>query len=271
MRRIAGMGAVHRVDFGGGAMVCREWGSGRAVVLLHGGYGAWSHWIRNVLPLSRRYRVIAVDMPSHGESDTLPGRPDSEEVARAVARGLRGVVASDEPYYLVGFSMGANLSAAIAINMPKPPESLVLVGAGGLGIASNKIAGLQRWRPDLPREELDRRHRANLGKIMFRDPNRVDDLAVHIQRENGLRMRFHLRRDGANTVLRDFLPQVDAGLVCMWGDVDVYAEGNRDRRIAQMRQSHPNLQVRIVSDAGHWAMYEQSNAFNGLLMQLIDA
>lgn len=261
---------MRRADFGGGAVVCREWGRGPALVLLHGGYGSWSHWIRNVLPLSRRYRVIAVDMPSHGESDALPGRPGREEVADAIARALHCVIDVNEPYNLVGFSMGANLSAAIVAGFGRPPAKLVVVGAGGLGVPSRKIKGLQRWRPDLPRVELDRRHRDNLGVIMFRDPGRIDDLAVHLQRENGLRMRFHLRRDGANTMLRDFLPQVDAPLACIWGDGDVYVEGNRDQRLAVMRRTHPKLDCRIVADAGHWVMYEQADAFNAALVDLID-
>lgn len=269
VRRIAGSGVLRRADFGGGAMACREWGEGPAVVLLHGGYGAWSHWIRNVLPLSRRYRVIAIDIPSHGESDALPGRPGRDAVAAAIARALRGVIGPDEPYRLVGFSMGANLSAAIIDSFGRQPEKLVVVGAGGLGVPSKKIEGLQRWRPDLPRAELDRRHRGNLGIMMFRDPGRIDDLAVHVQRENGLRMRFHLQRDGANTMLRDYLPKVDAPLACIWGDGDVYAEGNRDQRLALMRKTHPDLACRIVADAGHWVMYEQGDAFNAALADVI--
>jgi pimeloyl-ACP methyl ester carboxylesterase len=269
VRRIAAAGRVRHVDFGGGDMVCREWGEGPAVVFLHGGYGTWMHWIRNVLPLSQRCRVIAADLPSHGESDALPGRLGRTEVSAAVARALRAVVGSDEAFTLVGFSMGANLSAAIVDSMGRQPAKLIVVGAGGLGVSSKKIVGLQRWRPDLPRDELDRRHRKNLGVIMFRDAARIDELAVHVQRENGLRMRFHLRRDGANTMLRDFLPRVAAPLACIWGDADVYAEGNRGRRVALMRQTHPDLECRIVPDAGHWVMYEQAEAFNAVLADLI--
>ena len=52
---------------GDGAMVWRCWGGGPPLVLLHGGYGSWMHWIRNVLPLSRQFRVIAPDLPGHGQ------------------------------------------------------------------------------------------------------------------------------------------------------------------------------------------------------------
>ncbi len=117
--------------------------------------------------------------------------------------------------------------------------------------------------------ELDARHRHNLGIIMFHDPSRIDDLAVHIQRENGLRMRYHVKRSGATTMLRDYLPRVDAKLSCIWGEHDVYVIGNREERIAVMRQSHPDLRVAMIADAGHWVMYEQAETFNAALLGLL--
>jgi pimeloyl-ACP methyl ester carboxylesterase len=268
--RIGGMAQVRRVDFGDGEMVWRVWGAGRPVVFLHGGYGGWTHWIRNVLPLSRHFQVIAGDLPGHGESDDILGRPSRERMAGMLARCLAGVLPKDAPYDIVGFSMGANLSAATISAYGRDPENLVVVGPGGLGVSSQKIRGLQKWRPDLPRAELDARHRNNLGVIMIDDPSRIDDLAVHVQRENGLRMRYHVQRSGATTMLRDALPKVTAKLSCIWGEHDVYVIGNREERIAVMRESHPDLRVAMIEDAGHWVMYEQAEKFNAALLDLLN-
>lgn len=267
--RIAGMAERRRVSFGEGEMVWRIWGTGRPVVFLHGGYGAWSHWIRNVLPLSRHFRVIVADMPGHGDSDAIAGRPTREWMAEGLARCLEGALPKDGPYDLVGFSMGANLSAAAIAAYGRSPENLVVIGPGGLGVSSQKIDGLERWRPDLPRDELDARHRNNLGVIMIHDPSRIDDLAVHVQRENGLRYRFHVARDNTSTLLRDYLGKVDTKLSCIWGEHDVYAIGNRDRRIAIMRETHPDLRVSVIADAGHWVMYERPDDFNRELLRLL--
>ena len=267
--RIGALAEVRRTRFDGGEMVWRIWGSGRPVVLFHGGYGAWSHWIRNVMTLARHFQVIAADMPSHGDSETLPGRPDRMAMSQAIAQGLDQIIGPEQPHDIVGFSMGANLAAAIASFHGGGLQRLVVVGPGGLGVPSKKIEGLRRWRPDMPRDELDARHRNNLGIIMFRDPTRIDDLAVHLQRENGLRMRFHVARTGINTVLRDYLPAVSCTLSCIWGDADVYADGGRNARIETMRRSHPDLAVSIVPDAGHWVMYEQPQAFNRELLKTL--
>lgn len=271
LSRIAGQAKIRRVSFGDGEMVWRIWGEGRPVVLLHGGYGAWSHWVRNVLPLSRHFQVIAADLPSHGDSDRLRGRPAREQVAALMARCLDGALPGNGGYDLVGFSLGANLSAAAIAAYGRSPGNLVLVGPGGLGIDTEPVAGLKKWRPDMPFDELNARHRNNLGVIMFQEPSRIDDLAIHIQRENGLRMRYRTSRAGIKTLLRDFLPSVEARLSCVWGDRDIYARGNRDQRIAVMRQSHPELRVEIVPNAAHWVMYEQAGAFNDALLRLLTA
>ena len=271
LARVADMATCRRVSFGEGEMVWRIWGTGRPVVFLHGGYGAWSHWIRNVLPLSQHVRAIVADMPGHGDSDPMAGRPTRERMADILARCLDGILPKSGAYDLVGFSMGANLSAAAIAAYGRSPENLVVIGPGGLGVSAEKIRGLRKWRPDMPREDLDARHRNNLGVIMLHDAARIDDLAVHVQRENGLRYRFHVARADASTLLRDNLGRVDARLSCIWGEHDVYAIGNRDRRIAVMRETHPDMRVSIVEDAGHWVMYEQADHFNAELLKLLTA
>jgi pimeloyl-ACP methyl ester carboxylesterase len=151
LARIAGSAELRRVSFGAGEMVWRIWGEGRPVIFLHGGYGTWMHWARNVLSLSRHFQVIVADMPAHGDADSMPRSTTREGMAEALARGFEGVLPKDEPYDLVGFSMGANLSAAAVAAYGRHPENLIAVGAGGLGIESQPVTGLMRWsRSSMP-------------------------------------------------------------------------------------------------------------------------
>src|SRR5271169_1941099 len=79
VRRIERQARMQGTPCGKGEMVWRIWGAGPPLVLLHGGYGSWVHWIRNVLPLAERYTVIAPDMPGLGDSATVP-KPHSEQL-----------------------------------------------------------------------------------------------------------------------------------------------------------------------------------------------
>jgi pimeloyl-ACP methyl ester carboxylesterase len=71
-------------------------------------------------------------------------------------------------------------------------------------------------------------------------------------------------------MLRDYLPHVKTRLAAIWGAHDIYTIGNRDRRIAVMRETHPDMRVSIVDDAAHWVMYEQPDAFNAALVDLLE-
>src|SRR5678816_3702042 len=75
-----------------GSMVWRSWGEGPPLVLLHGASGSWTHWIRNVLPLAARFRVLAPDMPGFGDSDTPPEPHTADGLATLVAAGLDDIL-----------------------------------------------------------------------------------------------------------------------------------------------------------------------------------
>src|SRR5215218_8318144 len=60
-----------QVDVGGGSVHYLAWGDPgrRGLVFVHGG-GAHAHWWTHVAAtFSRRYRVLAVDLSGHGDSD----------------------------------------------------------------------------------------------------------------------------------------------------------------------------------------------------------
>ncbi|MDB5843914.1 MAG: hydrolase-like protein, partial [Polaromonas sp.] len=55
-------------------MVWRCWGEGAPVVLLHGGSGSWTHWIRNIPTLVACSRQVwAPDLPGFADSASPPG------------------------------------------------------------------------------------------------------------------------------------------------------------------------------------------------------
>ena len=79
---------------GDGDMVWRLFGRRGTppLVLMHGGYGSWWHWIRNVRSLARDRRVYVCDTPGLGESAPPPDRRDMDGIGRIVADGLRHVL-----------------------------------------------------------------------------------------------------------------------------------------------------------------------------------
>src|SRR5438270_12233852 len=88
---------------GDGHMMWRLWGEGPPLVLLHGVYGAWTHWIRNVIPLSRAFTVAAPDLPGLGESATPPEPHTADGLASIIIRGLDILFSGHADLNIAGF------------------------------------------------------------------------------------------------------------------------------------------------------------------------
>jgi pimeloyl-ACP methyl ester carboxylesterase len=253
---------------GEGRMVWRGWGAGRNVILLHGGAGSWRHWIRNLAVLAERFRVWAPDMPGLGESAMPPEPWAPQASAEIIAAGLDHVLPAGEAFDLVGFSAGAMIAGVLARITENRCRSLVLVGAGGLGserarISLEKVRSKQgevRWQA----------HFANLERLMIADPARIDAQALAIQEWNSSHTRISSVEFARSTLLRDAIAAGRGPLKAIWGEVDAVARTTLAERCRILRSLRPDVDIRIIAGAGHWVAYEAADAFNEILVGLLD-
>jgi pimeloyl-ACP methyl ester carboxylesterase len=260
----------HATACGEGMMVWRVWGDGPPVVLLHGGYGSWTHWLRNIDPLAQRRRVIVPDLPGLGDSAAPPPGATAEENATIVAAGLDMLLRPGERYVLVGFSFGALMTAPIAAAAGARLELLVLVGSTAWGLSrAPQGSGLERMSRRMSTDEIAAVQRANLGRLMLHDTTKIDDFAVRLQADNVMRARF--RSIGSTTPdwLVRWLPAIAAPVAAIWGAHDVTSQPVADR-VAALRRHKPEAVTEIVPGAGHWVQYEASDAFNRFLADRIE-
>jgi len=174
---------------GDGMMVWRSWGSGPAVLLVHGGAGSWRHWVRNLAALAEGQTVIAPDLPGLGDSARAPDPISAESVAAIVGQGLDKVLWSQTPIHMAGFSFGGVIAGLVAANAGERTRSLSLIGTGGLG-PPNRSVELVSVRDKTGAERLAA-HRDNLLRMMLADPTSVDALALEIQEQNAKRARLN--------------------------------------------------------------------------------
>lgn len=260
----------------GGSMAWRIWGNRpetrrMPLVLLHGAFGTWAHFARNVLPLSERYTVVAPDMPNHGESDMLHEGALAPDFGAAIASGLNGLFPDAAGFRIVGFSLGGIIGAWTAASLGPRTAGFVICSTGAIDGPYRKVEGLRKWRRDMPETEMDAIHRHNLGILMFADPARVDDMAVHIQRTNALRARVRGPDIVTPGSILEALARIEAPVDGIWGGEDVYARGILAEREALIRRVRPDFAMHVVPDAGHWVMYEQADRFNAMIPDLLGA
>jgi pimeloyl-ACP methyl ester carboxylesterase len=251
---------------GDGTMVWRIWGHGQPVVLGHGAQGAWSHWIRNIDALAARRKVIAADLPGHGDS-AMPPAEDHAAISAALAGGLRQILGDALPVDLVGFSFGGCAFSHLAALHPGIARRVILVGCGGLDTPVGQV-DLKPAR-GLTGEERKAVLRHNLLGLMLHAPAAVDELAIHLLERNARAARLSA---APTLVLPDklskVLPRVAVPVDAIWGDHDrPHPLPEQQREV--IRKTHPNTDFRVIADAGHWVMYEQADAFNAALLDML--
>ena len=252
---------------GTGSMVWRRWGAGPALVLLHGGYGSWTHWLKNVESLAAGFTVLVPDLPGLGDSADPPKPYTAESLAAIIAQGIARV-APRVSVAIAGFSFGAVIGGHVAAQMGPRISSLLMLGAAGLGLPRRPL-DLTRVEPDMTQAQIAEVQRGNLIKLMLGDPRRADELAVYLQNDNTRRARLESRPIAFTDTLVHTLPKASARLGAIWGEQDATAAGAIAQNFAVLRKLRPSAYCDAIADAGHWAQWEQPAAFEAKLEAFI--
>ena len=106
-------------------------GDGRPLLLFHGLGASVVTWRDNIGPLSKAFRVYAVDLPGHGDSD----KPDIDYATDTMVQFVKDFIESlnlERPA-IIGSSVGGALALMTALRHPDLVSGLVLVDSASLG------------------------------------------------------------------------------------------------------------------------------------------
>ena len=246
------------------AMAVHQEGSGPPLVMLHGGFGCWRHWVRNVGPLSEHFTVHACDLPCYGESAPIPKETTSEDYLELVYQTILERFPNDEVLRFVGFSFGGAISAYLAGRLKERVSHLVLISPGGFPPRSRgSIRNMMSYKAAQGDEALMARTiRHNLLQHMLFYYDSVDEQAMEIQRYCVDRTTFDSRKVSRGGGLAENLAKITCKLMVLWGEKDDFDFRPADEMIAQIRAVRPELELHRISRAGHWSAYENAPEVN---------
>lgn len=255
-------------DHAHGKTVARLWGAdkGQTIVLLHGSFGGWSHWVRNIEALSAKRKVLAVDLPGMGESDAPPEPITAESMGAIVAECLEDALAPGEHFELAGFSFGGIVGGQTVLRLEDRVDRFSVLGSNALDLKIDVRKPMRSPRSDMSDAELREVHRHNLGVFMFGDPANVDDLALDLQGINTRRARRRSGQIPRGDSLKRALQTMQTPVRGIWGALDATAG-----RYLQARQDlfdalpHSDA-FHVIPGAGHWVAYEAADAVNRILL-----
>jgi len=256
--------------------VWRIWGSGPPVVLLHGGYGSWTHWLRTIPALLVKYTVLVPDMPGFGDSENPTLDNTLEAIPGAVLSGLKEMDGLTDGIHVVGFSFGTVMAGQLAKDIhearPGALRSLTVIAPAGLGIVTRPFEDLMHSRPNMSAEEQREIHRTNLGIIMMAEPSKITDETIDLQIANTSRTRV----SGKPYSRSDALMKACKGLPinqlnAIWGSRDAYALRNEPGYSSAVKALHPDTRIHQVEGAGHWVQHEEPQTLNLLLLECLES
>jgi pimeloyl-ACP methyl ester carboxylesterase len=115
------------IPFKGANIYSETHGKGPVIVLLHGFLENSTMW-KNLIPeLSKRNKVVAIDLLGHGNSDCLGYIHTMELFAENVAAVLKHL--KIRKYSLIGHSLGGYVALALAEKHPEKVKSLCLMNS----------------------------------------------------------------------------------------------------------------------------------------------
>lgn len=247
----------------------REAGSGESVVLLHGFTGSSANWHLVMERLAGSFRVLAIDLTGHGQSDapteieryTMPTIADDLGVLLGRFNAL--------PAHWLGYSMGGRLALYTAVNHPQWVRSLILESASpGLQDATERAARRQQDEALATRIEsegveafVNQWEKIPLFASQKRLPaeKRVALRAGRLANSaRGLANSLRGMGAGAQPTLWERLGTIDKPTLLVAGETD-------DKFVAlnrQMEEVIPDATLRIANGAGHNVHLERTNEYS---------
>lgn len=274
-----------------------EAGSGPALIFLHGSGGHAEAFARNIVPLSSRYRVVAMDYLGSGLTDYPTHTPTMRERVDHIVNlmelmGIRHAC-------LAGESFGGTQAFATARMYPERVSSVVAIVGGAFAVETDENSARQWETSMLTMVERQRAFLANPSREtvlkrlawLFSDPASITDELVDV------RWRFYQREavrrsvaDMTDMIAEDVaarrngttLPQRTDALRPMTPE-DLQAvrhptlflwtahNPSTSAHTAQIAANHvPGSQFVLMKDCAHWPQWENPRAFNQIVADFLE-
>jgi pimeloyl-ACP methyl ester carboxylesterase len=237
-------------------------GTGPAIVFVHGWTCDSSSWAGQVPGFTKEYRVITLDLPGHGQSDSpKDGKFSMDLFARAV-EAVRAE-AGAERIVLVGHSMGAPVIRQYARSYPNRVAGLVAVD-GPLDMRGFPPPQLGQAPPPVSGPD-GLKAREGMIRSMF-----VAATPVTLQEQILSMMLNAPEATAAGAMAAMFDPAIRWTDVIRAPALSVYAGTAQVPDAAKTKELFPNHEATQIAGTGHFLMMEKPEEFNRVLTAFLD-
>jgi pimeloyl-ACP methyl ester carboxylesterase len=244
---------------------------GPPVVLIHGYTDNARDWVPLIPYLSRKFRLIVVDLRGHGRSDKPEccyARIDFAYDIKLLLDALH-IARAD----LVGHSLGSMITQVLAEQWPERVRNVVLVSSTG-----GSRAGSLPKKPALDYAAEIRKLKEPIDPdspfmiAWWDSPKPVNSDFIRRQRRDAanipLAVWLAVLDQGANAAdLQRNLPKLKAPALLIWGSDDPIME----EEVRQtLREALPSATVKVFDGLGHNPFWEDPQAVAAVINKFLD-
>ncbi|MCQ2449231.1 MAG: alpha/beta hydrolase [Clostridia bacterium] len=238
-----------------------EQGSGIPVLLLHGWGSSFDVYKGVMAALCDRCRLVAVNFPGCGNSETMPEPWNLDDYCDFVLKFM-AAVGLENPI-MIGHSHGGRVILKMTATKLVTPPKIVLLDAAGL---IPKKTFKQKWRAKSFKAIKKvlllpgiRNHSAGLLDKARKHYGSADyNAAPEVLRKTMVSL--------VNTDLRDILPNISCPSLLIWGENDT-ATPLADAKLIE--QLIPDAGLCVIEGTGHYSFCERPAQAHAILRSFI--
>ena len=221
------------------------YGEGEPVFLLHGGLANGTYWVNQIPAFAEQYQLIVVDSRGHGRS-TFDDQPITYDLMSSDVLALADQLGIDK-FAIVGWSDGGIIGLDIAINHPERLTKVVAYGA------NSDVSGLN---PDIANSDMFNAYieaAAEDYSEFSPAPERWEEFLANIGE------------------MWATLPDWSAEQLAAITTPFLILDGRHEEAIltshaVYLFETIPNAALVLMPDTGHFAMFEQPDEFNAIVL-----
>ncbi|MDH3581030.1 MAG: alpha/beta hydrolase [Hyphomicrobiales bacterium] len=239
----------------------RRQGEGPKLVLIHGYLGGSAMWEDQIAFLSRKFDIIAPDLPGFAGSSHLIAPDSIAGYSECILEFLAQENVDD--FFLLGHSMGGMIVQQMALTAPARVKKLVAYGTGPVGVMPGRFETIDDSRRRLKADGLDRAAK-RIAATWFIAEEAAPGYALCSQLGAQASMDAALSSLAAwqNWNVSKELKNISAPTLVIWGD--------RDRSYGwpqpeSLWRGIPDCSLAVVPGCAHNVHMEKPDLFNRIV------
>lgn len=223
-------------------------GSGKPLILIHGGLGNAGYWEKQIPVFAQQYQVIALDSRGHGRS-TFDEQPITYALMTADVLALMDLLKIDKAD-IVGWSDGGIIGLELAINHPARVNRIVAYGANynPSGVRAD-IGESERFNAYIEQAAAD-------YQTLSLAPDRWDAFLNNIGNMWATEPNYTPEQLGAITT----------PMLILDGKEEEAIDTNHTKAMADLI---PGAHLLLLPGTGHFAMWDNPDEFNHVVLDFL--